>query len=128
MRAAHAYGVGVHVIGSRERNLPAPPHIVWRSLADPLDAAARPWLHLLDDEVAPRVLVAEKPDLVVWSSLWPRRPDDVVRMELCPHSGGTALRWTMTTDGEPPDDSATGHLRHRLNHLLWSDLRLSYGQ
>ncbi|MCW2633690.1 MAG: hypothetical protein JWQ99_57 [Blastococcus sp.] len=101
---------------------------MWRSLTDPLDAAARTWLHLLDDEVAPRVLVAEEPDLVVWSSLWPRRPDDVVRFELRPLSGGTAVRWTMTTDAEPPDDSATGHLRYRLNHLLWADLRLSYGQ
>ncbi len=34
----------------------------------------------------------------------------------------------MTTEAEPPDDSTTGHLRHRLDHLLWSDLRLSYGE
>jgi hypothetical protein len=119
----------VHVIGSREKVLPAPPHIVWRSLARPHDPAARPWLRLDEDEVEPRVLVAEEPGLVVWSSLWPRRPDDVVRLELrAVADGGTALRWTMTTEDEPPDASATEHFRHRLDHLLWADLRLSYGQ
>ena len=116
------------MIGSRERSLPAPPSVVWRSLTRPHDPGTRPWLRLLDDEVEPRVLVAEEPVLVVWSSLSPRRPDDVVRLELRPDDGGTALRWTMTTEGEPPDDSSAGHLRHRLNHLLWADLRLSYGQ
>jgi uncharacterized protein YndB with AHSA1/START domain len=118
----------VHVIGSRERTLPAPPHVVWRSLTDPNAAGSRPWLRLLEDEIEPRVLASEEPELVVWSSLWPRRPHDVVRLDLRPHDHGTAVRWSMTTDAEPPDESATGHIRHRLNHLLWSDLRLSYGQ
>jgi hypothetical protein len=107
----------VHVIGSREKTLPAPPSVVWRSLVEPHAPGARPWLRLLDDEVEPRVLAADEPVLVVWSSLWPR-----------PDGGGTALRWTLTTDAEPPDDGATGHLRYRLNQLLWADLRLSYGQ
>jgi hypothetical protein len=78
--------------------------------------------------VEPRVLAAEEPVLVVWSSLWPGRPDDVIRLELRPEAAGTALRWTMTTESEPPDDGLTGHLRYRLDHLLWADLRLSYGQ
>ena len=118
----------MHVIGSRERTLPAPPSVVWRSLVRPHDPGARPWLRLLDDEVEPRVMAAEEPVLAVWSSLWPGRPEDIVRLELRPQDGGTALRWTMTTEGEPPDDSTTGHLRYRLNRLLWADLRLSYGR
>ena len=122
------YGPGMHVIGSRERTLPAPPPVVWRSLTEPRAAGARPWLRLLDDEVEPQVLESREPDLVVWSSLWPRRPGVVVRLELRAAGGETSLRWTMTTEGEPPDQSATGHLRFRLNHLLWADLRLSYGQ
>jgi hypothetical protein len=118
----------VHEIGRRERSLPAPTHVVWRSLADPHQPGARPWLRLLEDEVEPRVLAAREPELLVWSSLWPRRPDDVLTFELRPAGTGTALRWTLTTPAEPPDTSLTGHLRHRVNHLLWSDLRLSYGQ
>ncbi|WP_246625818.1 hypothetical protein [Modestobacter italicus] len=61
-------------------------------------------------------------------SLWPRRPDLVLTFELRPVAAETALRWTLTAVGEPPDQSLTGHLRHRVNHLLWADLRMSYGQ
>jgi hypothetical protein len=119
----------VQVLGSRARRLPAPPHVVWRSLIQPHEPGTREWLRLLDDEVEPRVLAAEEPGLVVWSSLWPRRPDDVVRLDLSTAAGGaTSLRWTMTTEADPPDDGFVGHARFRLNHLLWSDLRLSYGQ
>ncbi|WP_170092293.1 hypothetical protein [Mycobacteroides abscessus] len=39
----------------------------------PNRSPARPWLHLLDDEVAPVVLESRNPEYVVWSSLWPRR-------------------------------------------------------
>ena len=116
-------------IGRRERRLPAPPAVVWRSLAEPHQPGTRPWLRLLDDEVEPRVLAVQEPGLVVWSSLWPRRPDDVLRFELRPAAGSeTALCWTLTTPDELPDASRTGHLRHRVNHLLWSELRRSYGQ
>lgn len=40
----------------------------------------------------------------------------------------TALRWTLTTEAEPPDQSTTGHLRYRMNKLINADLRFSYGQ
>jgi hypothetical protein len=98
-------------------------------LTQPHEPGARDWLRLLDDEVEPQVLEAEEPGLVVWSSRWPVRPDDVVRLELSAAvGGGTSLRWTMTTEAEPPDGGFVGYARFRLNHLLWSDLRLSYGQ
>ena len=102
--------------------------MVWRSLAEPHQPGARPWLRLLADEVEPRVLAAEPPQLVVWSSLWPRRADDVLTFDLRPAGEGTALRWTLTSSAEPPDDGLVGHLRYRVNHLLWGCLRLSYGQ
>jgi hypothetical protein len=102
--------------------------VVWRSLVEPHRPGTRPWLRLLDDEVQPHVVTAEEPRLVVWSSLWPRRPDDVLTFELRPDGAETALCWTLSTTAELPDASLTGHLRHRVNHLLWSDLRLSYGQ
>ncbi len=115
-------------IGSRARKLPAPPSVVWESLVEPDRPRTRPWLVLLDDEVAPRILSAEKPRLVVWSSLWPRRPDDEVHLDLTAVGAETSLRFTLLTPDELPDQSTTGHLRHRLNHLLFADLRLSYGQ
>ena len=40
----------------------------------------------------------------------------------------TSLTFTLLTPDDPPDQSTTGHLRYRLNHLLFADLRYSYGQ
>lgn len=62
-------------IGSRQRNLPPPPRVVFEDLTVPNRSPARPWLHLLVDEVAPAVLESQEPGRVVWSSLWPRRAD-----------------------------------------------------
>lgn len=123
------YAAGVIEIGSRARKLPPPPFVVWESLTEPHRPGARPWLTLLPDEVEPTVLEAEKPNRVVWSSLWPSRPDDRVHLELAAVEGGeTSLRFTLLTPDEPPDQSRTGHLRRRLNQLLFADLRFSYGQ
>jgi hypothetical protein len=38
-------------LGSRMRAQPAPARVLWLSLTQPRDPAARQWLHLLDDEV-----------------------------------------------------------------------------
>ncbi|MGX1806137.1 hypothetical protein ACWIGI_10525 [Nocardia sp. NPDC055321] len=111
------------------RTLPAPPPVVWRSLTEPDAPTARPWLDLRSDEVAPTVITATEPTLVLWSSLWPGRPGDRIRLDLAPTpDGGTALRFTLLAAGDPPDESKTGHLRLRLNQLLFRDLRYSYGQ
>ncbi|UGT67630.1 hypothetical protein LTT66_31205 [Nocardia gipuzkoensis] len=116
-------------IGSRAGTLPAPPRVVWESLAEPRRPGARPWLELLSDEVEPRVLDAERPNRLIWSSLWPSRPDDQVHFELTAVRGGeTSLRFILLTPGEAPDPSKAGHLRRRLNQLLFADLRYSYGQ
>lgn len=102
--------------------------MVWESLVEPRRQGSRPWLNLLEDEVEPRVLDAEKPNRVVWSSLWPSRPNDEVHLELTAAGDETSLRFTLLTPDTPPDQSKTGHLRRRLNHLLFADLRFSYGQ
>lgn len=115
-------------IGSRARKLPAPPRAVWHSLTEPRRPGARPWLNLLPDEVDPRVLDAEAPSRVVWSSLWPSRPRDEVHLELAAVGTETLLRFTLLTPDDLPDQSKTGHLRRRLNQLLFADLRFSYGQ
>lgn len=125
---ARSYPAGVIEIGSRARKLPAPPSIVWESLTEPRRRGARPWLNLLPDEVDPRVLEAERPVRVVWSSLWPARPKDEIHFALAAVGTETLLRFTLLTPDDPPDQSKTGHLRRRLNELLFADLRYSYGQ
>jgi hypothetical protein len=68
------------------------------------------------------------PDLV-WSSLWPHRPDDRVVFDIgSDGGGGSMLCWTLLTDGEMPGDSRLNHLRQRLNQLINADLRRSFGQ
>lgn len=117
-------------IGSRRRNLPAPPHVVFEDLTVPNRSAARAWLRLLDDEVEPVVLESDEPSRVVWSSLWPRRPDARIVFDL-PQGvpgGGTDLLWTLTVDVPTPDESLTGHMRKRINTLINSNLRYTYGQ
>jgi hypothetical protein len=117
-------------VGARRRNQPAPPHVVFEALTSPDPAGGRPWLHLLDDEHPPRVLEAEEPHLVVWSSLWARRPDARVRFDLPREDGGhgTDLRWVLLVEEPVPDASFLGHLRKRLNELVNADLRYSFGQ
>lgn len=117
------------VVGSRRRNQPAPPRYVYEALVDPLRPDARPWLVLAADEQPPSVLQSSEPDLVVWSSLWPRVPGAAVRFDLPPARGGTDLRWTLSLpdDDQPPDPGLVGHLCKRLNVLINAELRYSFG-
>lgn len=117
----------IFVLGQRTGELPPPPSVVWKSLTDPRHKHARPWLNLLEDEVDPVVMESVPPTLVVWSSIWPKTPDQIIRFDLSPRGEATALTWTLTSPYEM-DASAVGHRRFRLNKLLWADLRYSYGQ
>ena len=116
-------------IGSRVRAQPPPPHVVFEALTLIDRDPSRPWLHLLDDEMRPQVCESVPSSLVVWSSLWTKRPDAVVRFDLAPHGGsGCALRWTLLVDEPVPDDALVGHLRKRMNRLINADLRYTFGQ
>ncbi|OMC07526.1 hypothetical protein [Mycolicibacterium fortuitum] len=117
-------------IGTRKRNLPATPSVVFEDLLSPRTDGTRSWLHLLGDEVAPTVLESEDPGYVVWSSLWPRRADARISFELRQGGlgGGTDLQWTLTVDEPAPDESLAGHMRKRINTLIHANLRYSYGQ
>lgn len=66
----------------------------------------------------------------MWSSLWPSRPDAVIRFELPTdiEDQGTALTWTLLVDDPEPDPPLLGHFRKRLNVLINADLRYSLGQ
>lgn len=115
-------------IGSRRRALAAPAHVVWQSLTEPRRPAGRSWLALLDDEIEPTIVEAIEPVRVVWSSIWPSRPHDVIEFDIEPTGDGTALRWTVRTPAEPPDATRIGHIRYRMNVLINRELRYSYGQ
>jgi hypothetical protein len=116
--------------GRRQRNQPAPPHAVYEALTQPNRDPDRQWLELLDDELEPTVLESTNPTLVVWSSIWKKRPDARIRFDLpLDASGqGTDLCWTLTVDEPMPDESQLGHFRQRLNELINRDMRLSFGQ
>jgi hypothetical protein len=101
---------------------------VWRSLVHLHELVGRRWLDLLDDEIEPAVLGAVEPDLVVWASLWPSRPDDQIRFDLRPGPSGTALRWTVSAPGDAPAQTRITFMRYRMNVLINERLRLSFGQ
>ncbi len=116
--------------GSRRRNQPAPPHVVCEALLAPDRDPHRPWLELLHDEQRPEVLTLDAPHLLVWSSLWPVRPDARLRFELpwdAAHQG-TDLRWTLLVEDQLPEPSSLGHLRRRVNQLINANLRYTFGQ
>jgi hypothetical protein len=116
--------------GSRKRNQPAPPHVIFEALTQPDRDPVRPWLELLDDEQRPRLVEADEPGLVVWTSLWTKRPDAIVRFDLPADSSGygTDLRWTLLVDEPMPDAALVGHMRKRLNQLINANLRYTFGQ
>src|SRR5690349_19710215 len=96
---------------------PPPPHILFEALTEPRRPAGRPWLDLLDDEVDPHVIDAHTPNLVMWSSIFTKRPDAQVRFELTPAGGETDLTWILYVEPPEPDAMLTGHMRKRMNEL-----------
>lgn len=116
-------------IATRRRSQPAPPWALFEDLCDPHRQPARPWLEVKDDEIAPTVLESDQARLVVWSSLWPERPDAIVRFDLtATDDGGTDLRWTLCMDEPEPDTDLVSRIRHRLGELINANLRFTYGQ
>jgi hypothetical protein len=122
----------VREVGSRKRNQPAPCHVVFEALVQPNRDRRRPWLTLLDDEQTPRVTERHAPDLLVWSSIWTRRPEARLRFELAPDGAGpgagTDLRWVLLVDEPLPDAPLIGHMRKRANQLINANLRFIFGQ
>src|SRR4051812_40634989 len=113
--------------GRRTRSPPPPPTIVFDALTEPDPGPAHRGVRLLDEEQPPRILTGDRPHLVVWSSLWPKRPDAQVRFDIASDGrAGTQLRWTLLMAEPMPDPSQLGHLRKRLNELINRDLRLSF--
>ncbi|MGV9713701.1 hypothetical protein ACWDTI_23910 [Gordonia sp. NPDC003424] len=115
-------------IASKKRNQPAPPAVVFDDLVSPDRQPGRPWLHLLDDEIAPAVIESVRPNRVVWSSLWTKRADARIAFDLSADGVGTALRWTLIVEPPVPDDRQFRHLCQRIGTLINANLRYTYGQ
>ena len=98
---------------------------MYEALSDPIaDQARREWLDLRDGELPPRVLRAVSPSLVIWTSLWPDRPDDQIRFDI----EDQRLTWTLLGEVSDEDEERLDQLRHRLDVLINAGLRYSFGQ
>jgi hypothetical protein len=100
---------------------------VREALLQPDRDPSRPWLHLLPDEMRPTVM-SDSVSSVVWSSLWTKRPDAIIRFDITAADGETELRWTLSVTEPIPDDALVRHMRKRLNVLINSELRHTFGQ
>jgi hypothetical protein len=118
--------VVVEELASKEKTQAPPAWVVWDALADPGHPGSSAWLDLADGEVAPQVLEASRPTLVVWSSLWPDRSHDQVRFELRPKDGGCAVRWRLLSPDAAPPAEVIKHRRHRLDFLINGKLRATF--
>jgi hypothetical protein len=116
-------------IASRRRTQPPPPRIVYEALTNPDRDSARLWLILHNDELPPAIAEAVEPNLVVWTSIWPWRPDARIRFDITgPTHGGTILSWTLIVDEPVPDEETTVRMRKRVNELVNANLRFTFGQ
>ena len=114
----------MQALRSRSKAQAPPAWAMYEALSDPeQDQARREWLHLRDGEVAPRVLEAVRPALVVWSSLWSDRPEDQIRFDI----EDQRLTWTLLGEATEADGPRLDQLRHRLNVIINADLRYSFG-
>ena len=103
---------------------------MYEALTQPDRNPARAGLIPLEDECRPAVVESKEPSLVVWSSVWKRRPDARIRYELPQERDGhgTDLRWTLLVEKPAPDASMPGHMRKRINELINATLRYALGQ
>jgi hypothetical protein len=120
------YGEPVLTLGTRRKAQPAPVHVLREALCEPNRDPARRWLVPLDDEVVPAVLEAEE-RVVVWSSLWVKRPEAQIRFDLEEDGQGSLLRWTLL-DVDDPGPALLGHMCKRVQQLINGELRYSFGQ
>lgn len=118
----------METLGTRAKSQPAPTWVVYEALCEPNRDPTRQWLVLLDDEMSPSIVMSQEPNVVIWSSIWQKRPAAQVRYDIEGGEGsGCSLRWTLL-DADDPGPALVGHMRRRLNELINAELRYSFGQ
>lgn len=63
------YARAMRQVATRRRSQPPPARFMFEALIDPYRQPARHWLELLESEIAPEIVRAEEPELVIWSSI-----------------------------------------------------------
>jgi hypothetical protein len=87
-------------------------------------------LILLKGELMPVVVESREPGLFVWSTLWPERPEAVIRFELPRDEGGygTDLTWTLQLEEPVPGGHRLVEMRRTINRLVNGNLRDTFDQ
>jgi uncharacterized protein YndB with AHSA1/START domain len=111
-------------VRQRSKTQAPPPWKVFEALVDPDHGARWQWLALASDEVALRIVEASRPSLVVWSSIFSDRPDNLIRYEIESDGGaGTRLTWILLATEPETDRFMSQQMRYRLNLLINGNLR-----
>ncbi|MGV0152801.1 hypothetical protein ACSW29_05635 [Rhodococcus sp. GB-02] len=121
------YARAMQQVATRRRSQPPPARFMFEELIDPHRQPARHWLELLESEIAPEIVRAVEPELVIWSSIWPDRPDAVIRFDIEAIGNSTMLRWTLFLDDPILSEPDVVSMRKRLNTLINANLRSIFG-
>lgn len=127
-------GKFVELARGREHQAP-PQRFVWQALADPTSDQVRSgyvWFRPQDDEQIPQIVRSVEPSEVVWTALWPDRPELRVIFEIEPRRYGGTEQSVVGSDStvtwilRGPDGSLTAEdlerRIRRLRHLTRLDL------
>ena len=105
-----------------------PPWVIWEALYDPWSMKGREWFDLQPGEVAPTIIEAKRPGLVVWGSIWSDQPELRVRFDLEPAGAGSFVTWTLLAPTRDFDEDDLKRRRYRLNQLINGRLRDAFDQ
>lgn len=112
----------------RGKSQAPPPWVIWEALRDPWSMQGREWFDLHQGEIAPTIVEAERPHLVVWTSIWSDHPELRIRFDLVPAGAGSFVTWTLLGLAGALDEDDVGRRRYRLNQLISGRLRDTFDQ
>ncbi len=115
-------------LARRGKSQAPPPWVVWEALCDPWNMGEREWFDVQPGEVAPTVIEAERPRLVVWSSIWAGQPELRVRFDLEADGAGSFVTWTLLGPAGELAERDLRPRRYRLNQLINGRLRDAFDQ
>ena len=112
----------------RSKTQAPPPWVLWEALCDPWRPHGRQWFDIRPGEVAPTVLEEQKPQVVVWTSIWSHQPDLRIRFEIEAADGGSLVTWTLLGPHGRLDEDDVRRRRYRVDQLINGQLREAFDQ